>query len=132
VLVCSVLVGCGQVTNGAASRPVQSVTPAYYGLSCSIHYTGHGVDTLNYSIECQVNAPAGARTYSLTGSSPGDPLTQYAWCSNQPLSAAGAATCTGNLVVVVPHQLQRVMVTAVFSPGNKRVQTTVAVPTPSS
>jgi hypothetical protein len=108
------------------------VTPAIHGLSCSIRYTGHGVDTLNYSIECQVTGPAGARTYSLTGTSTDDPLAQYAWCSNQPLSAARAATCSGTLVVVVPHQVQRVTVTADFSPGNEHVQTTVAVPTPSS
>jgi hypothetical protein len=131
-LLCSALVGCGQLTNWAAVRPAQSVTPAFHGLSCTIKYAGHGVDTLNYGIACRIGGPAGAKAFSLSGTSTDDPLAHYTWCRNQSLSASESAACAGNFVIIVPHQIHTVTVTAVFSPGDERFQTTVTVPSPSS
>jgi hypothetical protein len=117
------LVACGQASTVADVQP---------SLSCTVQYTGHGIDTLNYSIACRIAGPSGARAYTLTGTSSDDPLAQYTWCANDPLASGRVATCSGMLVVVAPRQLHTVTVTAAFTPGNEHVHTVVTVPSPSS
>jgi hypothetical protein len=100
-------------------------------LQCAITYTGHGIDTENYSISCVIHdAVVTDTSYQLTGNATfgsGRSFT-YSWC--KAALTDGQAQCTGSFVFIVPNGASSIQVIAQFQPSGRTLQQTVSVPAP--
>jgi hypothetical protein len=120
VLVLLYLSACG--TASAPSREPLS-------LGCGATYTGHGVDTLNFSLTCSMQAPAHATSVTVTGQATGSGFT-YTFCQDLPVASQGLTTCTATFVVIVPQPVKEMTVHARFSPGNEQLDVVIPVTIP--
>jgi hypothetical protein len=127
MFVCLLLVGC----SAASSQSAVPTEPVATAISCTLHYTGHGLDTLDYAYACSMHTPSDATSVTVTsvGHPQGFPLT---WCSQEPINQTGLTSCFGNFVVIAGQNVSSLTVTATFQPRQEEVQTTVSLPPATS